>query len=88
MAVLAAVLAILAAGGLFSPGGRAAAAPTAASPADGRLAIDFNNVDIRVFIKYISQLTGKNFVVDKDVKGAITVISATPVSAADAYRVF
>ncbi len=88
VAVLAAVLAILTAGGLFSPGGRAAAAPTAASPADGRLAIDFNNVDIRVFIKYISQLTGKNFVVDKDVKGAITVISATPVSAGDAYRVF
>jgi len=72
---------------LVGPGGRAAAA-TAAAPAAGRLAIDFNDVDIRVFIKYISQLTGKNFVVDKDVKGTITVISATPVSAADAYQVF
>ncbi len=87
IAFLLAVLLLLLAGGGW-PSGRAAAAPAGAAPASGRLAIDFDNVDIRVFIKYVSQLTGKNFVVDKDVKGTVTVISATPVEAADAYRVF
>jgi type II secretory pathway component GspD/PulD (secretin) len=30
--------------------------------ADRFVTIDFNNVDITVFIKFISELTGKNFV--------------------------
>ena len=36
--------------------------------------IDFNDVDINLFIKYISELTGKNFIVDRTVKGKITII--------------
>jgi len=50
--------------------------------------IDFNDVDINLFIKYISELTQKNFVVDREVKGKITIISPTRISADDAYRVF
>ncbi|MCI5120479.1 MAG: type II secretion system protein GspD, partial [Candidatus Electrothrix sp. AUS4] len=40
------------------------------------------------FIKYISELTGKNFIVDSSIKGKITVISPTRMSKDDAYRVF
>ncbi len=29
--------------------------------------IDFNNVDISVFIKFVSDLTGKNFIIDRRV---------------------
>ena len=50
--------------------------------------IDFNDVDINLFIKYISELTQKNFIVDRQVQGKVTVISPTQVSADDAYRVF
>ncbi|CAK8716165.1 Type II secretion system protein GspD [Candidatus Electrothrix laxa] len=50
--------------------------------------IDFNDVDINVFVKYISELTGKNFIVDRTVKGKVTVISPTRMTLEDAYRVF
>lgn len=52
------------------------------------ITIDFDNVDIRTFIKYISELTGKNFVVDKTVQGNVTIISPTKISDDEAYRVF
>jgi len=50
--------------------------------------IDFDNVDIGLFIKFISELTGKNFIVDKAVKGKVTIISPTRISVKEAYRVF
>lgn len=50
--------------------------------------IDFNDVDIRVFIKFISELTGKNFVIDKGVKGKVTIISPKKISTREAYKVF
>ena len=50
--------------------------------------IDFDNVDIALFIKFISELTGKNFVVDKAVRGKVTIISPTKISVDEAYRVF
>lgn len=50
--------------------------------------IDFNDVDINIFIKYISELTGKNFVVNRAVKGKVTILSPTRISVKDAYRVF
>ena len=58
--------------------------------ADGKrfITIDFDNVDIRLFIKYISELTGKNFVVDKAVQGNVTILSPTKISDAEAFRVF
>jgi len=50
--------------------------------------IDFDNVDIVLFIKFISELTGKNFVIDKGVKGNVTIISPTKISVEEAYKVF
>ena len=52
------------------------------------ITIDFDNVDIQLFIKYISELTGKNFVVDKAVQGNVTILSPTKISESEAYRVF
>jgi len=58
-------------------------------PPDKRfVTIDFDNVDIVLFIKFISELTGKNFVVDKAVRGKVTVISPTKISVKEAYKVF
>ena len=58
------------------------------SPKESFISIDFNDVDIEVFIKFISELTGKNFVIDRRVKGNISVISPTRISVDEAYKVF
>ncbi len=50
--------------------------------------IDFDNVDISLFIKFISELTGKNFIVDKAIRGNVTIISPTKISIDEAYKVF
>jgi general secretion pathway protein D len=52
------------------------------------VSIDFNNVDINVFIKFMSELTGTNFVVDQRVKGKVTIISPSKISLTEAYKVF
>ncbi len=52
------------------------------------VSIDFNNVDINVFIKFMSELTGTNFVVDQRVKGKVTIISPSKISMDEAYQVF
>ncbi len=52
------------------------------------ISIDFNNVDIAVFIKFISELTSRNFVVDQRVKGKVTIISPSKISVKEAYKVF
>ncbi len=52
------------------------------------VSIDFNNVDINVFIKFMSELSGINFVVDQRVKGKVTIISPSKISMKEAYKVF
>lgn len=57
----------------------------------GRVTLDFNEVELAVFVRFISELTGKNFVLDDAVKkagGKITVISPTKVSPDQAYSLF
>jgi len=74
---------------LIFPYGGFAQEPSEKVNADSKyVSIDFNNVDINVFIKFISKLTGKNFVVDSRVKGNVTIISPTKISVKDAYKVF
>jgi general secretion pathway protein D len=52
------------------------------------VSIDFNDVDIKVFIRFISKITGANFVIDKRVKGQVSIISPTKVSIKEAYKIF
>ncbi len=52
------------------------------------VSIDFNNVDINVFVKFISELTGTNFIVDQRVKGNVTINSPGRISIDEAYQVF
>jgi len=55
---------------------------------DRYVTIDFNDVDINVFIKFISELTDTNFIVDDRVKGNVTIISPSRISINEAFRVF
>lgn len=61
---------------------------TTTSQAGRYVTIDFDNVDISVFIKFVSELTGRNFVVDDKVKGRVTVISPKKISVDEVYKVF
>ncbi|MFP4306039.1 MAG: type II secretion system secretin GspD [Desulfococcaceae bacterium] len=56
--------------------------------AERYVSIDFNDVDINVFIKFISELTQRNFIVDRRVQGKVTIISPSKISVDEAYRVF
>jgi len=53
-----------------------------------KISMDFVNVDIGVVIKYISELTGKNFIIDDKVSGKVTIISPKKVTKNEAYMVF
>jgi general secretion pathway protein D len=55
---------------------------------DQLVSIDFNNVDIGVFIKFISDLTKKNFIIDDRVKGKVSIISPGKITVSEAYTVF
>src|SRR5215208_5246886 len=56
-----------------------------------KIALDFNDVEIQVFVRFISELTGKNFVLDETVKkqgGKISVFSPTKVTSEQAFNMF
>ena len=62
-----------------------------ASGVSGRVSLDFNDVELAVFVRFISELTGKNFVLDDVVKkagGKISVYSPTKVTPDQAYSMF
>lgn len=50
--------------------------------------LNFNEVDISTMVKFISDLTGKNFILDERVKGKISVYSPSKLSTEEAYNVF
>lgn len=49
---------------------------------------DYPNADIADLVKAISELTGKNFIVDPNVHGKITVIAPSRITVAEAYKAF
>src|SRR4029078_1485723 len=51
---------------------------------------DFNfpDADIMDIAKALGKLTGKNFILDKDVKGRITIISNSAITVGEAWKVF
>ncbi len=68
--------------------GRTLAQQSPPVKSDQLVSIDFNNVDIVVFIKFMSDLTKRNFIIDDKVKGKVTIISPGKITVSEAYRVF
>ena len=58
------------------------------APADGKVHLNFRGVDILHVIRLMSELTGKNFLVDGNVRGQVTLIAPEPVSIDEACQVF
>jgi general secretion pathway protein D len=59
----------------------------AASQTGQYVTINFDDVDIRVLIKFVSELTGRNFLLDERVKGKVTVISPRKIAVDEVYKV-
>lgn len=50
--------------------------------------LNFVNADIEGVVKAVSEITGKNFVLDPRVKGTVNIVSAKPMSRSLVYQVF
>jgi general secretion pathway protein D len=55
---------------------------------DGTIHLNFRNADVLQIITMMSELTGKNFLVDDKVQGTITLIAPQPVTLEEAYQIF
>ncbi|MFH1018327.1 MAG: type II secretion system secretin GspD [Pseudomonadota bacterium] len=54
----------------------------------GLVNLDFHDVDIQDVAKSISEITGKNFLLDDRVRGKVTIISPSPMTVEEAYQAF
>ena len=50
--------------------------------------LNFSDADLTAVVNSVSQITGKNFIIDPRVKGKVTVISSKPLSEDEVYKVF
>jgi general secretion pathway protein D len=64
------------------------AAPAGQALRPGEMMFNFQEADIQAVVKTVSQITGKNFLLDPRVKGKLTIISTQPVSRKAIYQIF
>jgi len=69
-----------------------AGSPPASAPnplrSNDLVVMDFQDVEIGTLVKFVSEITGKNFLLDDKVKGKVSVISPSKITVEEAYRVF
>jgi general secretion pathway protein D len=61
---------------------------TLAHAAKDEFSLNLNEVDMRVMIDTVADITGKNFIVDPHVTGKVTVVTAKAMRAAQIYEIF
>src|ERR1043166_5901159 len=59
-----------------------------AAPAWADVTLNLKDADIATLIATVSEVTGKNFIVDPRVKGKVTVVSSSPMNGAAVYETF
>ncbi|MFM2244578.1 MAG: hypothetical protein RL071_652 [Pseudomonadota bacterium] len=73
------------------------AAPAAAPPerqkpppvgGAAKVTIDFVDIQMSDLVKYMAEITGRNFILTEEIKGTATIISHEPVTVAEAYEAF
>jgi len=57
-------------------------------PAWAQVTLNLKDADISTLIATVSEVTGKNFIVDPRVKGKVTVVSSSPMDASGVYETF
>ncbi len=63
-------------------------AVTAHAADDATVALNFQDVELPVLARFVSEVTGRNFIVDDRVRGKVTIISPTRITPEEAYLVF
>lgn len=58
------------------------------SSATTKVTLNFSATDINAVISAVSEMTGRNFIVDPRVKGKVTVISHRALNSSEVYQVF
>ncbi|MEX0958581.1 MAG: type II secretion system secretin GspD [Burkholderiales bacterium] len=74
-----------------APQAAPAVRPAPAQPARTNpdvVTLNFVNADIEGVVKVVSEITGKNFVLDPRVKGTINIVSAKPVPRTTVFEIF
>ncbi len=64
------------------------AANAAKTSSISKVTLNFNATDINAVISAVSEMTGRNFIVDPRVKGKVTVISNRALKSSEIYEVF
>ena len=59
-----------------------------ATPVNGKHTLNLKDADIRVLIATVSEITGRNFIIDPRVEGKVNVVSTQPMDADQVYAVF
>jgi len=62
--------------------------PYATVQAEEQVTIDFENVEISEFVKTVSKLTGRNFLIDQAIRGTVTILGPKSVPLSEVWRVF
>ncbi len=73
--------------GSIGPGDDRQKPPVIVEGADSVM-MDFVNTDLQSLVKYMAEVTGRNFIISDDLKGNITIISHKPVTISEAYEAF
>ena len=69
-----------------APAPRAAA--IAVTPRAGEVVLNFQGADLQAVVKAMSQMTGRNMLIDPRVRGQVTIVSARPMPVAAGYQIF
>ncbi|MBI5135840.1 MAG: hypothetical protein HZA24_00735 [Nitrospirae bacterium] len=60
----------------------------AGEPTEQMVTMDFNQVDLPTFVKFVSELTKQNFAIDERVKGKVTIYAPKRIPVSHVYSVF
>lgn len=55
---------------------------------DRLITMNFQDIELSALVKFISEISGKNFILDERVKGKVTIISPAKITEEEAYAVF
>jgi len=58
------------------------------NPDEKLITMNFQDIDLDALVRFISEITGRNFILDDRVKGKVTIISPGKISVDEAYAVF
>lgn len=50
--------------------------------------MDFQDVELPTLVKFVSEITGRNFLLDDKVQGRISIVSPSEITVREAYEVF